>query len=63
MVSEKGVNLFYKGVENRILCCQVRKTNPLIRYLKTLDGWITSIRRDQTESRANAQKFEGDTEG
>ncbi|MGI9535338.1 MAG: phosphoadenylyl-sulfate reductase [Thermodesulfobacteriota bacterium] len=61
MVSEKGINLFYKGVDNRILCCQIRKTNPLNRYLKTLDGWITSIRRDQTESRATAQKFEIDT--
>ena len=61
MVSEKGINLFYKGVENRVLCCQIRKTNPLNRYLKTLDGWITSIKRDQTESRATAQKFEIDT--
>ena len=61
MVSEKGINLFYKGVENRILCCRIRKTNPLNRYLKTLDGWITSIRREQTESRATAQKFEIDS--
>ena len=61
MVSEKGMNLFFKGRENRLLCCQIRKTNPLNRYLKTLDGWITSIRRDQTEARSTAQKFEIDT--
>lgn len=61
MVSEKGINLFYKGVENRILCCRIRKTNPLNRYLKTLDGWITSIRREQTDTRSSAQKFEIDT--
>ena len=61
MVNEKGINLFYKGVENRILCCRIRKTNPLNRYLKTLDGWITSIRREQTDSRSGAQKFEIDT--
>ena len=60
MVSEKGINLFYKGVENRLLCCRIRKTNPLIRYLKALDGWITSIRSEQTDSRSGARKFEID---
>jgi phosphoadenosine phosphosulfate reductase len=61
MVSEHGMNLFYKGLENRLMCCQIRKTNPLNKYLKTLDGWITSIRREQTASRAEADKFEIDT--
>ena len=60
MVTSRGVNLFYKSVENRRLCCQVRKTNPLNRYLKTLDAWITSIRADQTEQRAESSKFEID---
>lgn len=60
MVRERGVNLFYKGVENRLLCCQIRKTNPLNKFLATVEGWITSIRRDQTKSRAEAEKFEID---
>lgn len=60
MVSSRGVNLFYKSVENRRLCCQVRKTNPLNGYLKTLDAWITSIRADQTQQRADSSKFEID---
>lgn len=60
MVTGRGVNLFYKSVENRRLCCQVRKTNPLNGYLKTLDAWITSIRADQTEQRAESSKFEID---
>ncbi len=60
MVTSRGVNLFYKSVENRRLCCQVRKTNPLNGYLKTLDGWITSIRADQTAQRAESSKFEID---
>jgi len=60
MVNEKGVNLFYKGVENRLLCCGIRKVLPLERMLKTLDGWVTSIRRDQTENRANTSIFEID---
>ncbi len=60
MVTGRGVNLFYKSVENRRLCCQVRKTNPLNGYLKTLNAWITSIRADQTEQRADSSKFEID---
>lgn len=60
MVLERGVNLFYKGKENRILCCEIRKVRPLKRYLANLDGWITSIRKDQTESRAQSMKFELD---
>ena len=60
MVREHGINLFYKGIENRLLCCQIRKTNPLNKFLDTLDGWITSIRRNQTDKRANANKLEID---
>ena len=55
MVLERGVNLFYKGKENRILCCEIRKVRPLKRYLANMDGWITSIRRDQLETRAEAK--------
>ncbi len=60
MVARYGVNLFYKSKENRRRCCMIRKTNPLTAYLKTLDCWITSIRKDQTEQRAVAKKFELD---
>ena len=60
MVTSHGVNLFYKSVENRRLCCQIRKTNPLNGFLKTLDAWITSIRADQTQQRADSMKFEID---
>ena len=44
MVREKGINLFYESLENRKLCCGVRKVEPLNRMLKTLDGWITGLR-------------------
>ena len=60
MVRDRGINLFRKSIENRRLCCKVRKTNPLNKYLKTLDGWITSIRADQTEQRSDSRKFEID---
>ncbi len=60
MVSSRGINLFYRGLENRRMCCEVRKVNPLNRYLSGFDGWITSIRSEQTTMRASAQKFEMD---
>ena len=60
MVNQNGINLFYRGVDQRRLCCKIRKTNPLNKFLKTLDGWITSIRKDQTENRMDAKPFEID---
>jgi phosphoadenosine phosphosulfate reductase len=41
-------------------CCNMRKVEPLRRKLDSLQAWITSIRRDQTASRASAGKIEWD---
>jgi len=41
-------------------CCNLRKVEPLRRKLSELQAWITSIRRDQTASRAEAGKIEWD---
>lgn len=60
MVRTKGINLFYDSVENRHLCCGIRKVHPLRRILKDLDGWISGIRRDQTSIRKNASMLEID---
>lgn len=51
MVKEKGINLFYSSVENRKLCCNIRKIIPSQRALSGFDVWITGIRKDQTISR------------
>ncbi len=42
------------------LCCKLRKVEPLRQKLQELAAWITSIRRDQTASRADARKVEWD---
>ncbi len=60
MVREHGLNLFYRAVEFRKLCCHVRKVEPLERALRDLDAWITGLRRDQEPSRASANKLEID---
>ncbi len=46
MVANKGMNLMYESVENRKLCCNLRKIEPLKRALKKFDCWITGLRRE-----------------
>jgi thioredoxin-dependent adenylylsulfate APS reductase len=60
MVRKNGVNLFYDSVPNRLMCCNVRKVQPLNRALKGLDAWATGLRRDQWATRANIKKIEID---
>ncbi|MBI3857454.1 MAG: phosphoadenylyl-sulfate reductase [Planctomycetes bacterium] len=60
MTAEKGVNLFYRSLENRKECCGVRKVEPLNRMLKSLDGWITGLRRTQAVTRGKLAKVELD---
>jgi phosphoadenosine phosphosulfate reductase len=60
MVTAKGANLFYASIENRQLCCRVRKVEPLRRYLADLDAWVTGLRRDQGVTRADTPKLEID---
>ncbi len=60
MVNEHGLNLFYKSVEFRKMCCGVRKVEPLNRALSGLDAWVTGLRREQTDTRAAVAKVELD---
>lgn len=61
MVRSRGMNLMYESIENRKLCCEIRKVHPLNRALSTLDGWITGLRRDQVVTRATTKKIEVDS--
>ena len=60
MVQVNGMNLFYDSAENRKLCCGIRKVHPLNNMLATLDGWITGLRREQTQDRENVTMFQID---
>ncbi len=60
MVNTKGINLFYESIENRKLCCNLRKLVPLARAMNELDGWITGLRRDQSVTRTDMQLIEWD---
>jgi len=60
MVNQKGINLFYESVENRKLCCHIRKIEPLKRALENVDVWISGLRREQSVTRHKARLVEFD---
>lgn len=60
MVNEKGVNLFYHSVENRKMCCHLRKIEPLKRAFKGRKAWISGLRREQSITRKNVKLIEWD---
>jgi phosphoadenosine phosphosulfate reductase len=60
MVGAKGINLFFESVENRKLCCNIRKIEPLKRAFAGLAVWICGLRREQSVTRQHMQKIEWD---
>jgi phosphoadenosine phosphosulfate reductase len=60
MVRSKGMNLFYESIDNRQLCCRIRKVEPLRRYLSGLDAWVAGLRRDQGVTREETAKVHRD---
>lgn len=60
MVNTKGINLFFESVENRKLCCNLRKIQPLKRAFAGLEVWICGLRREQSVTRHDMQRIEWD---
>ncbi|MFO1101602.1 MAG: phosphoadenylyl-sulfate reductase [Methylocystis sp.] len=54
LIEEQGINGFYHAVEARKACCHVRKVEPLSRLLAGVSAWVTGLRADQSEARAEA---------
>ena len=52
LVARDGIMGFRYAVENRIACCGVRKVEPLNRALAGASAWVTGLRRDQSDDRA-----------
>ncbi len=59
-VAKNGPNSFYASVENRKMCCHIRKVEPLGRALKSMECWITGIRASQSHNREDMDFFEWD---
>ncbi|UAJ14291.1 phosphoadenylyl-sulfate reductase [Aquirufa lenticrescens] len=60
LVAKKGFNSFYSSVENRKECCFVRKMEPLNRALQGAKVWITGLRAEQSDNRADMPIIEWD---
>lgn len=60
MVNSKGPNLFRNSIEERKLCCRVRKIEPLKRKLSTLDAWVCGLRAEQSVTRQGLSVIEWD---
>ena len=61
MVRSHGINLFYESVENRKLCCHIRKIEPLKKALHGMEAWMNGRRREQSITRNHLSVVEWDT--
>ncbi len=59
-VASKGPNSFYESVENRKLCCHIRKVEPLKRALAGNAVWITGLRASHSSARHDLPQLEWD---
>ena len=60
MVKEEGINLFYKGIDQRKACCRVRKLDPLKRAFQGLEVWVCGLRKEQSVTRQAVKLIEWD---
>jgi len=51
-VAREGNEPMYKSIELRKACCHIRKVEPLERALAGQKAWITGLRREQSNARA-----------
>lgn len=58
MVKENGEYLFFDSKAKQEECCFLRKVEPNERVLKTVDVWLTGLRRDQSARRSQTSRFE-----
>jgi phosphoadenosine phosphosulfate reductase len=51
-VRKEGQDAMYKSIDLRKACCHLRKMEPLARALEGHTSWITGLRREQSNARA-----------
>jgi len=60
VVSQRGPDFFRESVADRKHCCFLRKVRPLRRALEGKRLWITGLRRDQSDNRAEVEVLDWD---
>lgn len=62
-VRTHGEKAMYKSIDLRKGCCGIRKIEPLGRMLANRTGWITGLRREQSNNRGGMLAREQDDKG
>jgi phosphoadenosine phosphosulfate reductase len=62
-VGKHGERAMYDSLELRKACCAIRKLEPLARLLDGRSAWITGLRREQSDNRAEVPFNEPDDKG
>jgi len=52
-IRKEGQDAIFKSMEQRKACCHIRKIEPLSRALKGQRAWITGLRKEQSQARAD----------
>jgi phosphoadenosine phosphosulfate reductase len=61
-VAAQGEDAMYKSIELRKACCDIRKMVPLARALEGKQAWITGLRREQSNARAEVPDIDNTVE-
>jgi len=59
-VKSPGQAAIFENIANRKACCGIRKLEPLGRALKGQKAWVTGLRREQSQARAEVLAQEAD---
>ncbi|MBX3606513.1 MAG: phosphoadenylyl-sulfate reductase [Piscinibacter sp.] len=62
-VRQNGERAMYESIELRKACCALRKLEPLARMLDGRSAWVTGLRREQSDTRAEVPFSEPDDKG
>ncbi len=62
-VRTHGEKAMYQSIDLRKQCCAIRKLEPLARMLNGRSAWITGLRREQSNARADVPFSEADDQG
>jgi phosphoadenosine phosphosulfate reductase len=61
-VDKEGKEAMYRSIELRKACCHIRKVEPLQRALAGKKAWITGLRREQSNARAEVPLLDASDE-
>jgi len=56
MTAQHGEFLFFDSPDKCLHCCKIRKDRPNEGFLGNVDCWVTGLRRDQSEERAQTPR-------